>query len=75
MQRNHSAALFLSGTVRQFQNRANVAGRVSDHPPREASNLARSQAGFGRQKDNDLVPQWVSAGFGEQQEIFGIVIR
>ena len=75
MQRNDPATPFLGGPVRQFQNRANVAGRVRDHRPREAGNLARSQPGFGRQKDNDLVPQWVSAGFGEQQEVFEIVIR
>jgi hypothetical protein len=29
---------------------------------------------FGRQQNTDLVPQWVSAGFGEQQEVFEIVV-
>lgn len=73
MQWNDPAAPFLGGTVRQFQNGANVAGRVSDHRPREAGNLARSQPGLGRQQNDDFVPQWVSTGFGEQQEVFKIV--
>jgi hypothetical protein len=72
MQRKDRTAPFLGGTVGQFQNRANGACWVSDHGPAKAGNLSRSQPCLGRQ-DNDLITQWVSAGFGEQQEVFEIV--
>ena len=67
-----AAAAVLGGAIPQFENAADPPGRIERHVPGQVRNLARPQAGLGRQQHDHAIAQRVAGAAGKDQQIVEI---
>ena len=72
---DQSATLLLRRVIPKFDDRSDLAPRIQDHLPRELRDLARAQAGFDGEQNDDDVSVRVPAGGGVDEEVLYISIR
>ena len=66
---------FLAALSRSSRTLADPPGRIEHHVPGQVGDLARAQAGLGRQQHDHAVAQRVSGAAGKDQQIVEIGCR
>ena len=72
MHRNDPAAALLGGAVAQLDDAADPPGRIEHHVPGQVGDLARPQAGLGRQQHDHAIAQRIAGAAGKDQQIVEI---